>query len=135
MTKDHATTRILIDGYGAPPGLLADRIHLTRALLEWQAAATPKAISVPRVVSPGPLARNEPDSVAGEVSLGNTHIGFHTYPSRGFVTVDLHFAATASDSGEVIARLRAIFGIVETEVFVQPLGPRPHFPPHMALVG
>jgi S-adenosylmethionine/arginine decarboxylase-like enzyme len=135
MTNADPGTHILIDGYGAPPGLLADRIHLTRALLEWQAELGLSVVSVPHVVSPGPLAGAEKAGVAGQVTIGDTHVGFQTYPSRGFATIDVHLAGAADDSGEVIARLRTVFGLAETEVFVQPLGPRPIFAPRMALVG
>lgn len=135
MKNTDPGTHILIDGYGAPPGLLADRIHLTRALLEWQGALGLSVIAVPHVVSPGPLAGGETAGVAGHVTIGDTHVGFQTYPSRGFATIDVHLPGTGGDSGAIIARLREVFGLAETEVFIQPLGPRPIFAPRMALVG
>jgi S-adenosylmethionine decarboxylase len=121
-------THLMIDGYAASPGLLSDRIHLTRLLLELPAELGMHAIAAPQVVEVGPMNPKDPGGISGFVMIAESHISFHTFPARGFVTIDLYTCQTGFDTGPVIVRLKAAFGLTDVDVHVQPRGLR--YPEH-----
>ena len=52
----------------------------------------------------------EPQGVTGTVLLAESHLAIHTWPERGFVTVDVYVCNLATDNSEKAKRL---FGALE----------------------
>ena len=47
----------------------------------------------------------EPQGVTGTVLLAESHLAIHTWPERGFVTVDVYVCNLATDNSEKAKRL------------------------------
>lgn len=115
---------LMLDGYGASKGLLEDADAL-RALLE----SLPREMGMhticdPVVVSVGPKNRKDPGGLSGFVLIAESHLSFHTFPDRGFVTIDVYTCQNDLDIDSAIAKLSLAFGISSFDTFVQPRGLR-----------
>ncbi|MCL4149219.1 UNVERIFIED_CONTAM: hypothetical protein GTU68_007579 [Idotea baltica] len=56
--------------------------------------------------------------------IAESHISFHTFPARGFVTIDLYTCQTDVDREKVINRLKLAFCLTDADVYVQDRGMR-----------
>jgi S-adenosylmethionine decarboxylase len=115
---------LMIDGYRADGPLMTDAGAL-RALLE----ALPgemgmHAICAPVVVSVGPNCHKDPGGLSGFVMIAESHISFHTFPGRGFVTIDLYTCQTGLNRQRTIDRLLGAFQLTDADVHVQERGLR-----------
>lgn len=115
---------LMLDGYGADPVLLADRPALLRLLTVLPERLGMHRIAAPLVVEVGPKNRKDPGGLSGFVLIAESHISFHTFPRRRFVTLDVYTCQDDLDVEAVTAELVRDFGMAAWEVFVQRRGLR-----------
>lgn len=115
---------LMLDGYGAAPHLLADAARLRSLLDRLPGDMGMHPISEPLVVEVGPKNRKDPGGLSGFVLIAESHISFHTFPSRGFVTIDVYTCQNDLDIAGVTDILKAAFAIAEADVHVQQRGLR-----------
>ena len=115
---------IMIDGYGADQALLADADYLRGLLDTLPAEMQMHAICEPQLVEVGPMNPKDPGGLSGFVMIAESHISFHTFPKRGFVTMDLYTCQCGLDRDWAVARLKSAFGLVDADVFIQERGMR-----------
>ena len=115
---------IMIDGYGAGEGLLADAAYLRGLLDTLPAEMGMHPICAPQLVEVGPMNPKDPGGLSGFVMIAESHISFHTFPKRGFVTMDLYTCQCGLDRDWAVARLKSAFGLVDADVFIQERGMR-----------
>jgi S-adenosylmethionine decarboxylase len=56
--------------------------------------------------------------------IAESHISFHTFPARGFVTIDLYTCQNDLDTDATTKRLIEAFGITESDIYIQERGMR-----------
>lgn len=115
---------LMLDGYGADPALLADPARLRGLLDALPGELGMHPISTPQVVAVGPKNRKDPGGLSGFVMIAESHLSFHTFPARGFVTIDVYTCQNDLDVPAVSARLIAAFAIRDADVHVQRRGLR-----------
>jgi S-adenosylmethionine decarboxylase len=115
---------VMIDGYGANAALLADRVHLQSVLDRFPAEFGMHPISTPQLVEVGPMNPKDSGGLSGFVMIAESHLSFHTFPSRGFVTMDFYTCQSGLDRDTAIQRLTSAFGLEDADVFVQERGLR-----------
>lgn len=115
---------IMLDGYDADGPLMRDEGALAKLLQALPAEMGMHAICAPVVVAVGPNCAKDPGGLSGFVMIAESHISFHTFPARRFVTMDLYTCRTGTDVQAVVARLSAAFGLSDVEVHVQRRGLR-----------
>ncbi len=115
---------IMIDGYGGDEGLLADAAYLRGLLDTLPAEMGMHAICEPQLVEVGPMNPKDPGGLSGFVMIAESHLSFHTFPKRGFVTMDLYTCQCGLDRDWAVARLKSAFGLVDADVFIQERGMR-----------
>lgn len=115
---------IMIDGYGADEALLADARYLRGLLDTLPAEMKMHAISEPQLAEVGPMNPKDPGGLSGFVMIAESHISFHTFPKRGFVTMDLYTCQCGLDREWAVSRLKSAFGLVDADVFIQVRGMR-----------
>jgi S-adenosylmethionine decarboxylase len=115
---------IMIDGYGATAALLSDREYLLKLLYDLPTEMAMHSICEPQLVEVGPMNPKDSGGLSGFVMIAESHISFHTFPQRGFVTMDLYTCQTGIDQAWAISRLKAAFGLTDADVFVQERGLR-----------
>lgn len=114
--------QLMLDGYGADASLLADRAELVALLHNLPRALGMHAIAAPLVVEVGPKNRKDPGGLSGFVLIAESHVSFHTFPSRGFVTVDVYTCHADLDCDRVQRILKQSFAIQSCDVFIQQRG-------------
>jgi S-adenosylmethionine decarboxylase len=115
---------IMIDGYGADEALLADRNYLRSLLDTLPAEMGMHPICAPQLVEVGPMNPKDPGGLSGFVMIAESHISFHTFPKRGFVTMDLYTCQCGLDRELAVKRLKSAFGLEDADVFIQERGMR-----------
>jgi S-adenosylmethionine decarboxylase len=115
---------IMIDGYNAPQKLLANKNYLESLLYDLPAEMAMHRICEPQLVEVGSMNPKDPGGISGFVMIAESHISFHTFPLRGFVTMDLYTCQTGIDVGWAVSRLKSAFELKDTDVFVQKRGLR-----------
>jgi S-adenosylmethionine decarboxylase len=115
---------LMVDGYSASGPLMADAKALRRLLDELPGEMGMHAICTPVVVEVGPNCLKDPGGLSGFVMIAESHISFHTFPGRGFVTIDLYTCQTGLNRQAAIDRLLHAFQLSDAEVHVQERGLR-----------
>jgi S-adenosylmethionine decarboxylase len=115
---------IMIDGYNAPRQLLANRVYLWSLLEDLPKLIGMHSIAEPQLVEVGELNPKDPGGLSGFVMIAESHISFHTFPARGFITMDLYTCQSGIDRDWVIDLLKTSFALKDADVFVQERGMR-----------
>jgi S-adenosylmethionine decarboxylase len=115
---------LMLDGYHADPALLADQGRLRALLDRLPAEMGMHPLHTPVVLSVGPKNRKDPGGLSGFVMIAESHLSFHTFPARGFVSIDIYTCQNDLNVAAVTTRLQQAFGIRDADVHVQKRGLR-----------
>jgi S-adenosylmethionine decarboxylase len=115
---------IMIDGYNAPRQLLSNQVYLWSLLEDLPKLIGMHSIAEPQLVEVGELNPKDPGGLSGFVMIAESHISFHTFPARGFITMDLYTCQSGIDRDWVIDLLKTSFALEDADVFVQERGMR-----------
>jgi S-adenosylmethionine decarboxylase len=86
----HFGVHYMLDGYGADLDVLTDKEALLNILDTIPDEMGMHKISEPQVVVAGPNNRKDPGGLSGYVMIAESHVSFHTFANRGFVTIDVY---------------------------------------------
>jgi S-adenosylmethionine decarboxylase len=114
----------MIDGYAATGPLMTDAAALRQLLADLPGEMGMYAICAPVVVEVGPNCHKDPGGLSGFVMIAESHISFHTFPGRGFVTIDLYTCQTGLNRAATIDRLLQAFELTDAEIHIQERGLR-----------
>lgn len=115
-------THLMVDGYGAPKHLLKDNEALTSMLTTIPTQMGMHTISEPLVVEVGPKNRKDPGGLSGFVLIAESHISFHTFPERGFVTIDVYTCQNELNAEKLITLFKDAFQLQELDTYIQKRG-------------
>jgi S-adenosylmethionine decarboxylase len=124
MTTEQFGIHVMVDGYGASPDLLSDRAYLLSLLYDLPKELGMHRICEPQVVEVGPMNPKDSGGIGGFVMIAESHISFHTFPNRGFVTMDLYTCQAHMSGAKITVMLKEAFGLKDADVFIQPRGMR-----------
>jgi len=113
---------LMIDGYGASRYILKDKEALLEMLADIPKSMGMHTISEPLVVEVGPKNRKDPGGLSGFVLIAESHISFHTFPERGFVTIDIYTCQDTIDSERLIEFFTKAFELKEVDFYIQKRG-------------
>lgn len=115
---------LMVDGYGGDPAILSDKDALRRLLEDLPVAMHMHTISEPFVVEVGPQNKKDPGGISGFVLIAESHISFHTFPKRGFVTIDVYTCQNTLDTEGFVTAFKDRFKLADVDVYVQKRGVR-----------
>ncbi len=115
---------LLLDAYGADPELLSDPELLRSVLIDVPRQLGMHPISTPIVVEVGQQNRKDPGGLSGFVLIAESHISFHTFPKRRFVTADVYTCQGELDTELLLSAFRLAFGTQDFDVSIIPRGVR-----------
>jgi S-adenosylmethionine decarboxylase len=101
----------MLDGYGADPETLKNIGTLTNILHDVPHSMGMHTICEPVVVEVGPKNRKDPGGVSGFVMIAESHVSFHTFPNRGFVTIDVYTCQDEMDYKRLTKNFVESFGL------------------------
>ena len=123
-TTEQFGIHVMMDGYAADPVLLLDSVYLKSLLYDLPVKLGMHRICEPQVVTVGPLNPKDSGGISGFVMIAESHISFHTFPNRGFVTIDLYTCQANMDPQIIVSLLKSAFRLTDVDVFVQKRGLR-----------
>ena len=115
---------MLFDGYNADPKLLADKEYLLAFLKELPTKMGMHTIYDEVVVEVGELNEKDPGGITCFVLIAESHISFHTFPKRGFVSADIYTCQDELDSETLKKELSQAFGTTDFDCQVIDRGVR-----------
>jgi len=115
---------LMIDGYNAPAEALRDRERLEHALAEIPPSLGMYNLIDPVVAEVGANNRKDPGGLSGVVLIAESHLSFHTFPGRGFVTIDLYTCQDELDTDALLTKLKESFQFTDEDVHVLNRGQR-----------
>lgn len=118
ISTEHFGIHLMVDGYGAPKDLLKDTVALKQMLETLPSKMGMHAISAPLVIEVGPKNRKDPGGLSGFVLIAESHISFHTFPERGFVTIDVYTCHDELDTDKLIEEFKRAFKLQEIETHI-----------------
>jgi S-adenosylmethionine decarboxylase len=116
MSEDDISTfgvHYMVDGYQADPVKLADKTALRELLNDLPTKLGMHTIADPQVVEVGELNRKDPGGVSGFVLIAESHISFHTFSKRGFVTIDVYTCQDHIDAEKLTKMFVSAFKITD----------------------
>ena len=119
---------LMIDGYllqdKTIESAMTDPKHLENLLHALPKEMGMHPICSPVVVEVGANCHKDPGGLSGFVMIAESHISFHTFPARGFVTIDLYTSQTDLNTDVCCNRLMSAFGIEDADIYIQERGLR-----------
>lgn len=112
LQTENFGVHLLFDAYGCNPTVLKDREVLTKFLYNTPKAMNMHTISEPVVVEVGPQNQKDPGGISGFVMIAESHISFHTFPDKGFVTADIY---TCQNDLDVEGFTKLLVDLFETD--------------------
>jgi len=80
------------------------------------------AINEPVVVEVGPKNRKDPGGLSGFVMIAESHISFHTFPKRGFVTIDVYTCQNELDTDKLTREFTDFFKLQDVDEYTKKRG-------------
>lgn len=114
----------MIDGYGAPKKNLENKEAFLTLLRELPGRMGMYPICEPQVVEVGPNNKKDPGGFSGFVMIAESHISFHTFPNRGFVTIDVYTCQDELDTEKFLNAFRDVFEFSDEDTHFLRRGPR-----------
>jgi S-adenosylmethionine decarboxylase len=112
----------MLDGYGCPLEVLNNKELLTEMLRNIPTKMGMHIISEPLIVEVGPKNRKDPGGLSGFVLIAESHLSFHTFPNRGFVTIDVYTCQDILDTQKLTDEFVSAFKIERYDTYLQPRG-------------
>jgi S-adenosylmethionine decarboxylase len=116
--KDQTTQfgeHITIDGYGGNSILLDNQNLVANILTSLPQKLGMKLLTDPLVVSAPDNGLKDPGGWTGFVIIAESHISIHTFPKRGFVSVDIYTCKTGMDLQFIIEFFTQAFALKDIE--------------------
>jgi len=112
----------MLDGYGASSNILSDKEALAEILNTLPSKMGMHSLHEPVVVEVGEKNTKDPGGLSGFVMIAESHISFHTFPKRGFVTIDVYTCQNNLDTDKLTAELTEAFQISEVDEYIKKRG-------------
>lgn len=112
----------MLDGYGADAQILSDAVALRHILDTLPTKMGMHAINEPVVVEVGAKNRKDPGGISGFVMIAESHISFHTFPKRGFVTIDVYTCQNELDTDKLTREFTEFFKLKEVDEYTKKRG-------------
>lgn len=105
----------MIDGYGGDYEKLNDKNLVLRCLDELPGKMGMKKLADPEVYFASSNGKKDPGGWSGFVVIAESHISIHTFPAKGFVSIDAYTCINGLDTKFVVNYFKEAFGITEIE--------------------
>ncbi|NQV88007.1 MAG: adenosylmethionine decarboxylase [Parcubacteria group bacterium] len=113
--NEHFGEHITLDGYGGNEGLLDDKQLVRKCLEELPGLLGMKKLSDPEVYRAEDNGKKDPGGYTGVVIIDESHISIHTFPKRGFVSIDVYTCKNGLDKDFITNYFKQKFDLQEVE--------------------
>ncbi|MCF7831834.1 MAG: adenosylmethionine decarboxylase [Candidatus Pacebacteria bacterium] len=116
MNTSHFGEHVTIDGYGGSEALLNNKDLVLGSLSDLPAKLGMTTLSEPQVFWAESNHIKDPGGWSGFVVIAESHISIHTFPKRGFVSIDAYTCKNGMDTDFIIKYFTERFELKDTEV-------------------
>ena len=106
----------MIDGYGGSYEKLNDQSFVLSCLQELPEKLGMKKLADPEVYFAEGNDKKDPGGWSGFVVIMESHISVHTFPARGFVSIDVYTCQNNIDRDRIVGYFSDKFDLSDTEV-------------------
>ena len=107
---------LMIDGYQGDKEKLNEKALVLRCLDELPGLLGVKKLAEPEVYFAPDNQKKDPGGWSGFVIIAESHISVHTFPARGFVSIDVYTCKNGLDVKFITDYFTKIFSLKETEI-------------------
>lgn len=111
----HFGEHLMIDGYGGDRNLLDNSNLVFQSLKDLSKQLGMKVLFGPQVVIAPSNNKKDPGGWSGFLIIAESHISVHTFPDRGFVSIDIYTCKNGLDTKFVVAYFISKFNLKEVE--------------------
>ncbi|MES2213893.1 MAG: adenosylmethionine decarboxylase [Patescibacteria group bacterium] len=112
----HFGEHLTIDGYGGDQELLNNKEIVERALSELPTLLGMHTICEAVVVSAPANNLKDPGGWSGFVMIAESHISIHTFPARGFVSIDVYTCQNGLGIEKIKGYFNTAFSLRDQEI-------------------
>ena len=112
----HFGEHLMIDGYGGSYEKLNDRSFVLSCLQELPEKLGMRKLADPEVYFAEGNDKKDPGGWSGFVVIMESHISVHTFPARGFVSIDVYTCQNNIDRDRIVGYFSDKFDLSDTEV-------------------
>jgi len=105
----------MIDGYGGNKDKLNDKNLVLKCLTELPQKLGMKLLSVPEVFLAENNGTKDPGGWSGYVIIIESHVSVHTFPNKGFVSIDVYSCKNGLDTTLVSNYFKEAFELKDLE--------------------
>lgn len=106
----------MIDGYGGDREKLNDKNITKRCLDELPSKLDMEKLADPVVYFAEPRHLKDPGGWSGFVVIAESHISIHTFPDKGFVSIDAYTCRNGMDTEFIEKYFKDAYGLKDLEV-------------------
>ena len=114
--SEHFGEHLMIDGYGGDKERLNDKSLVMQSLSELPRKLGMRILGKPQVYLAQGNGIKDPGGWSGFVMIMESHISAHTFPDRGFVSIDIYTCKNGLDTELVSKYFSDIFKLKDIEV-------------------
>jgi len=107
----------MLDGYDSNPDKLNNPEILENILNTLPSKMGMHPLNTPVVVEVGENNKKDPGGYSGFVMIAESHISIHTFPRRGFVTIDVYTCQNDLDMDKLTQEFTEVFEIKKPETY------------------
>ncbi len=112
----HFGEHLMIDGYGGNAEKLNSKELVLQSLEELPEKVEMKKLAKPEVYWAEPNHIKDPGGWSGFVVIAESHISIHTFPAKGFVSIDVYTCRNGMDTEFIKNYFKQIFELEDMEV-------------------
>ncbi|MFA5961798.1 MAG: adenosylmethionine decarboxylase [Parcubacteria group bacterium] len=106
---------LMLDGYQGDPEKLNDKELVLRSLTELPELLGMHRLSEPEIYFAKSNKIKDPGGWSGFVVIMESHISVHTFPARGFVSIDAYTCKNGMDTAFVVNYFKKMFDLKDVE--------------------
>ena len=113
---EHFGEHLTLDGYGGVFEKLNDKELVLHCLKELPDLLGMHILAGPNVYKASGNNKKDPGGWSGFVVIAESHISIHTFPARGFVSIDIYTCRNGLAQDDIIGYFIKQFSLQDTEV-------------------
>jgi S-adenosylmethionine decarboxylase len=116
MKEEHFGEHFMLDGYKGDKAKLDDKELVLEYIEDLIIELGMHKLAEPVILFAPENDKKDPGGWSGFVVIAESHISIHTFPKRGFVSIDVYTCKNGLNSALVEKRAIDFFDLKETEV-------------------